>query len=63
MNNKKQRLPLQEDLNLIDELGLAKEEVLQIVSEWYANGMCKDIIQNEDGLDLEDIIYEESLKQ
>ena len=59
MNNEKKLLPTVEDENLIKELNLSKIQVLQIVSEWYTNGMYHDILQNEDGLDLEEICWEE----
>jgi hypothetical protein len=41
---------------MIEELNLTKEQVLNIVLEWYTNGMYNDILQNEEGLDLEEII-------
>jgi hypothetical protein len=42
--------------NIIQHLDLSKFEVLQIVKEWYVNGMYEDILQDEDGTDLEEII-------
>lgn len=45
--------------NLIKKLNLTEKEVYKIVLEWYTNGMCPDIWQNEDGEDLEE--YLESL--
>ncbi len=30
-------------------------EVWQVVLKWYTNGMYPDILQDEDGLDLEEI--------
>ena len=44
-----------EDFLLIDHLGLTDFEVLQIVKEWYINKIG-DILQNEDGKDLEEVI-------
>tara|TARA_R110000803_G_scaffold102336_1_gene170411 strand:- start:931 stop:1104 length:174 start_codon:yes stop_codon:yes gene_type:complete len=41
--------------NLINKLNLTEQEVLSIVSEWYTNGMYADILQDEDGNDLEEI--------
>jgi hypothetical protein len=41
--------------NIIEQKKLTELEVLQIVNEWYTNGMYADILQNEDGLDLEEI--------
>ena len=41
--------------NLIEKLKLTEQEVLSIVNEWYTNGMYKDILQDEDGSDLEEI--------
>lgn len=35
---------------------LSQNEVEQIVSEWYTNGMYADILQDENGLDLEEIL-------
>ena len=41
---------------MIEELNLTKEQVLNVVLEWYTNGMYNDILQDEEGLDLEEII-------
>ena len=38
--------------NIIQRLKLTEQEVLNIVSEWYLNGMYPDILKNEDGLEL-----------
>ena len=35
---------------------LTEQQILQIVKEWYTNGMCPDIFQNEEGLDLEEYL-------
>ena len=42
--------------SVIKELGLSKKQILQIVNEWYTQGMCPDIFQNEDGQDLEEYL-------
>ena len=41
--------------NIIEDLGLTELQVLNIVSEWYTNGMIPDILQNEDGWELDEI--------
>lgn len=41
--------------NLITKKGLTEKEVLEVVRLWYVNGMYADILQNEDGEDLEEI--------
>ena len=41
---------------IIKDKGLSDKEVLLIVMEWYTCGMYPDILQDEDGLDLEEII-------
>lgn len=38
--------------NIIKRLQLTEKEVLNIVSEWYQNGMYSDILQNEYGCEL-----------
>ena len=38
--------------NIIKRLKLTEQEVLNVVSEWYLNGMYKDILQDEDGNEL-----------
>lgn len=35
---------------------LSLNEVNHIVSEWYTNGMYSDVLQDENGLDLEEIL-------
>ena len=47
------------DKSVIEEYALTKKQVLKIVLEWYTNGSIPDILQNEDGLDLEEIIEQE----
>tara|TARA_R110000803_G_scaffold105904_1_gene174070 strand:+ start:257 stop:463 length:207 start_codon:yes stop_codon:yes gene_type:complete len=48
--------------NIIEDLGLTELQVLNIVSEWYTNGMIPDILQNEDGWELceitDDLFFE-----
>jgi len=41
---------------IIERFKLTEKQVLMIVMEWYTNGMCPDIFQNEDGIDLEEWI-------
>ena len=40
----------------IKQLKLTDEQVRDIVLEWYINGMCSDIFQNEQGQDLEEYL-------
>jgi hypothetical protein len=42
--------------SIIKDLNLSHEDVLKIVLEWYTKGMYADILQDEDGLDLEEIL-------
>tara|TARA_R110002020_G_scaffold247276_1_gene461216 strand:- start:97 stop:306 length:210 start_codon:yes stop_codon:yes gene_type:complete len=42
--------------NIIKDLGLTEMQVLNIISVWYVNGMMPDIIQNEDGLELDELV-------
>ena len=42
--------------NIIEDLGLTEMEVLNIISRWYVNGMMPDIIQNEDGWELDELV-------
>ena len=44
--------------NIIEKLNLTKKEVLSIVSEWYLSGEYEDILQNENGWDLEEILQD-----
>jgi hypothetical protein len=39
----------------IEENNLSELDVWNVVREWYTNGMYGDILQNEDGSDLEEI--------
>ncbi len=50
------------EYSLIESMELTHCEVLIIVKEWYLNGSYPDIVQNEDGLDLEEIIDDELTK-
>lgn len=40
----------------IKKLGLTEQQVKEIVYEWYTHGMCHDVFQNEDGIDLEEYL-------
>ena len=40
---------------VIENKKLTHQEVWRIVNEWYTLGMYKDILQDENGLDLEEI--------
>tara|TARA_R100000742_G_C4272876_1_gene92226 strand:+ start:181 stop:429 length:249 start_codon:yes stop_codon:yes gene_type:complete len=42
--------------NIIEDLGLTEMQVLNIISRWYVNGMMPDIIQNEDGWELDELV-------
>ena len=42
--------------NIIEDLGLTEMQVLNIISVWYVNDMMPDIIQNEDGLELDELV-------
>ena len=35
--------------------GLTKTEIWEVVMDWYTNGMYPDILQDENGMDLEEI--------
>jgi len=39
----------------IEENNLSELDVWNVVREWYTNGMYGDILQNEEGDDLEEI--------
>lgn len=43
-------------MSIIKDLKLSEEDVLNIVMEWYTNGMCPEIFQTEDGEDLEEYV-------
>ena len=47
---------LEYNKNIIKDLGLTEMQVLNIVSRWYTNGMMPDIIQNENGFELDEIV-------
>ena len=38
--------------NIIERLNLTETEVINIVSEWYENGMYPNILQDEEGYEL-----------
>tara|TARA_R100000664_G_scaffold22442_1_gene31945 strand:+ start:1621 stop:1830 length:210 start_codon:yes stop_codon:yes gene_type:complete len=42
--------------NIIEDLGLTEMQVLNIISQWYVNGMMPDIIHNEDGWELDELV-------
>jgi len=42
--------------NIIEDLGITEMQVLNIISVWYTNGMMPDIIQNEDGFELDELV-------
>ena len=42
-------------MSLIKKFKLSEKDILHIVNEWYTNGMYTDILQDENGLDLEEI--------
>ena len=42
--------------NIIEDLGLTEMQILNIISVWYVNGMMPDIIQNEDGWELDELV-------
>ena len=42
--------------NIIEDLKLTEMQVLNIISRWYVNGMMPDIIQNEDGFELDELV-------
>ena len=44
--------------NIIEKLNLTKKEVLSIVNEWYLSGEYEDILQNENGWELEEILQD-----
>jgi hypothetical protein len=41
---------------IIEDLGLTEMQILNIISVWYVNGMMPDIIQNEDGCELNELV-------
>ena len=45
------------DKSIIKEKNLSDSDVWNVVNEWYCNGMYPDILQDENGLDLEEICY------
>lgn len=51
------------DGGIIDNLKLSEYQVLQVVKEWYTNGMYPDILMDDNGLELDEIceIYSDAL--
>ena len=47
---------LEYNKNIIEDLGLTEMQVLNIISRWYVNGMMPDIIQNENGFELDELV-------
>lgn len=45
-----------QEKSIIKQLELSDEDVLKVVKEWYTNGMCAEIFQNEEGEDLEEYL-------
>jgi len=45
----------QKKMSIIKEKNLSNIDVWNIVNEWYVNGMYADILQDENGADLEEI--------
>ena len=43
------------DKSIIKQLGLTHNQVWAVVRDWYTNGMYTDILQDEEGFDLEEI--------
>jgi hypothetical protein len=41
---------------IIEDLGLTEMQILNIISVWYVNSMMPDIIQNEDGWELDELV-------
>jgi len=42
-------------MSIIKQKKLSHSDVLNIVKEWYIDGMYADILQDEEGFDLEEI--------
>ncbi|CAB4152592.1 hypothetical protein UFOVP617_23 [uncultured Caudovirales phage] len=40
--------------SIIRSLKLSEDDVLKIVKEWYTNGMCQDIFQDESGVEIDE---------
>ena len=43
------------EIPLVKTKGLTKTEIWEVVMDWYTNGMYPDILQDENGMDLEEI--------
>ena len=49
------RISTKIELTQLTKIELTELQVLTIVTEWYTNGMYKDILQDSKGNDLEEI--------
>jgi|TARA_Y100001938_G_C8069950_1_gene422519 hypothetical protein len=47
---------LEYNSNIIKDLGLTEMQILNIISVWYVNGMMPDVLQNEDGWELDELV-------
>jgi hypothetical protein len=56
--NKKNMKEFEYNDKIIEDLGLTEMQILNIISVWYVNGMMPDIIQNEDGCELDELVDE-----
>ena len=56
--NKKNMKEFEYNDKIIEDLGLTEMQILNIISVWYVNGMMPDIIQNEDGWELDELVDE-----
>jgi hypothetical protein len=54
--NKKNMKEFEYNDKIIEDLGLTEMQILNIISVWYVNGMMPDIIQNEDGWELDELV-------
>lgn len=50
-----------QEKSIIKQLELSDKDVLKVVKEWYTNGMCPDIFQNEEGENLEEYLEQYDL--
>jgi MoaA/NifB/PqqE/SkfB family radical SAM enzyme len=56
--NKKNMKEFEYNDKIIEDLGLTEMQILNIISVWYVNGMMPDIIQNEYGWELDELVDE-----
>jgi hypothetical protein len=49
-------LDFKHNISVTRKLKLSEDDVLNVVLEWYTNGLCTDVFQDEDGTDLEEYI-------